>query len=77
MIVGQAAMYVAVGVIIGLAGAFAGTRLMTGLLFGVAASDPTTLLSAATVVIIASLAASAIPAIRAARTTPVTVLRSE
>jgi putative ABC transport system permease protein len=77
MIVGQAAVYVAVGVITGLAGAFAGTRLMTGLLFGVAATDPATLLSAAAVVIVASLAASSIPAIRAARTTPVAVLRPE
>jgi putative ABC transport system permease protein len=77
MIVGQAAVYVIVGVIVGLAGALAGTRLMTGLLFGVAATDPTTLLSAAAVVIVTSLAASSIPAIRAARTMPVAVLRSQ
>jgi putative ABC transport system permease protein len=77
MIVGQAGVYVIAGVIVGLVGALAGTRLMTGLLFGIAASDPTTLLAAATVVIVTSLAASALPAIRAARTAPVTVLRSE
>ena len=77
MIVGQAAVYVIVGVFIGLAGALAGTRLMTGLLFGVAATDPATLLSAGAVVIFTSLAASSIPAIRAARTTPVAVLRPE
>jgi ABC-type antimicrobial peptide transport system permease subunit len=50
---------------------------MTGLLFGVAATDPATLLSAAAVVIVTSLAASSIPAIRAARSTPVAVLRPE
>jgi len=77
MIVGQAAVYVVVGVFIGLAGALAATRLMTGLLFGVAATDPATLLSAGAVVIVTSLAASSIPAIRAARTTPVAVLRPE
>jgi putative ABC transport system permease protein len=77
MIVGQAAVYVVVGVIIGLAGALVGTRLMTGLLFGVAATDPATLLAAATVVILTSLGASSIPAIRAARTMPVAVLRPE
>jgi putative ABC transport system permease protein len=77
MIVGQAAVYVVGGVIIGLAGALAGTRLMTGLLFGVAATDPATLLSAAAVVIVTALAASSIPAIRAARTAPVAVLRPE
>ena len=58
-------------------GALAGTRLMTGLLFGVTATDPATLLSTAAVVIVASLAATSIPAFRAARTTPVTVLRPE
>ena len=77
MIVGQAAVYVVAGVIIGLVGALAGTRLMTGLLFGVAATDPPTLLSAAAVVIVTALAASSIPAIRAARTAPVAVLRPE
>jgi predicted permease len=77
MIVGQAAVYVMAGVVIGLAGAFAGTRLMTGLLFGVAATDPATLLAAVVVVTITALAASSIPAIRAARTIPVAVLRPE
>jgi hypothetical protein len=62
--VGQAAVYVVVGVIIGLVGAFAGSRLMTGLLFGVAATGPVTLSSAAALVIVTSLAASSIPAIR-------------
>jgi putative ABC transport system permease protein len=50
---------------------------MAGLLFGVAATDPPTLLSAAAVVIVTALAASSIPAIRAARTAPVAVLRPE
>jgi ABC-type antimicrobial peptide transport system permease subunit len=50
---------------------------MTGLLFGVAATDPATLSSAAAVVIVTSLAASSIPAIRAARSTPSAVLRPE
>jgi ABC-type antimicrobial peptide transport system permease subunit len=77
MIIGQAAVYVMAGVVIGLAGAFAGTRLMTGLLFGVAATDPATLLAAVVVVTITALAASSIPAIRAARTIPVAVLRPE
>ena len=77
MIVGQAAVYVIAGVVIGLAGAFAGTRLMTGLLFGVAATDPATLVSAVVVVTITAMAASSIPAIRAARTMPVAVLRPE
>ena len=72
-----ASVYVVAGVIIGLAGALAGTRLMTGLLFGVTPTDPATLLPAAAVVIVTSLAASSIPALRAARSTPVAVLRPE
>ena len=77
MIVGQSFGYTAAGVIIGLAAALAGTRLMSGLLFGVTSTDSATFVSAAAAVIVAALAASAIPAIRAARTMPVAVLRPE
>ena len=77
LVVGQSLAYGLIGVFLGLAGAVAGTRLMTGLLFGITATDPLTFVSAGAIVIVASLAASSIPALRAARMTPVTVLRSE
>ena len=63
--------------VIGLVGAAAGTRLMERLLFGVSATDPMTFAAAAVVLGIASVAATCIPALRAARVAPVTALRCE
>jgi putative ABC transport system permease protein len=77
MIVGQSLGYTAVGVVVGLAAAVAGARLMSGLLFGVTSTDFATFASATAAVILAALAATAIPAWRAAKTTPVSALRVE
>ena len=77
MIVRQTMTHAAIGVVLGCAGALAGARLMSGLLFGLTASDPATFASAAAIVMVAALAASAIPALRASRTTPVTALRAQ
>jgi len=65
------------GVGIGLAGAFAAGHLMRGLLFGVSGSDPVTLFTAPLVLMLVSLAACIIPALRAAGVDPVTALRNE
>lgn len=68
---------VAVGILIGAAGALAATRLMSTLLFGVGARDPLVFgLSAAAVAAVA-LAAALIPARRAARVHPMETLRAE
>jgi predicted permease len=77
MVVRHGVTHAAIGVVLGCAGALAGTRLMSGLLFGLTATDPATFVSAAAAVMVAALAATAIPALRAARTTPVSVLRAE
>ena len=77
MIVGQSVGYIAVGILVGLAAAVAGSRLMSGLLFGVTSTDSATFASATVAVILAALAATAIPAWRAAKTTPVSALRLE
>ena len=77
MIVGQSFGYTAVGILVGLAAAVAGTRLMSGLLFGVTSTDSATFVSATAAVILAALTATAIPAWRAAKTTPVSALRVE
>jgi putative ABC transport system permease protein len=69
--------FVAIGVVIGLAGAAAGTRLMTGLLFGTTATDPLTFVAAAVAVVIVAVAATCAPAWRAARIAPIILLRSE
>ncbi len=65
------------GVVVGLAGSVALTRLMGNLLFGVKPNDPVTLIGSAAVLVVIAVAACATPAIRAARTDPATALRSE
>jgi ABC-type antimicrobial peptide transport system permease subunit len=66
---------VAVGLATGLVAALAGTRIMEGLLFGIAPQDPITLMMTAAVLLIAILAASWLPARRAARIDPVSAMR--
>jgi putative ABC transport system permease protein len=66
-----------IGVAIGLAGALAVSRLLTSLLFGITSSDPITWAGACAVVISACVVAGYLPARRAARVDPMTVLRAE
>ncbi len=63
------------GVAIGIIGAFAVTRVMRTLLYGVAPDDPATFIGIVVVVFAATLVASWVPARRAARLDPVTALR--
>jgi putative ABC transport system permease protein len=65
----------AAGLALGIAGAFAVTRLMQSLLFGVAAGDPMTYGLVAAFVAATALAASYIPARRAAKLDPMRTLR--
>ena len=65
------------GVGIGVAGAFALTRFMSSQLFGVAAIDPATFLTVSLVLTSVALAASYVPARRAARIDPLLSLRSD
>ncbi|HEY3458043.1 MAG TPA: ABC transporter permease [Bryobacteraceae bacterium] len=63
------------GVAIGIAGAFALTRFLKALLFHVTATDPAAFVATAFLFILVALAASYIPARRAARIDPMTALR--
>jgi putative ABC transport system permease protein len=76
LVVGEGLWLAGLGAVIGLAGAAATTRLLRGLLFGVHPLDAVSMLAAVLLVIGASLLASYLPASRAARVDPVTLLRA-
>ncbi len=77
LIVGQAMTLVAISVVVGVVGAFAATRLLNSLLFGVGAADPLTF--GAIVLLISGVAflAAWLPARRAAQVDPIVALRAE
>jgi predicted permease len=75
LVLGQGLVLTLTGGALGIGGAFALTRLMQGLLFGVSATDPLTFAGVALLFLVVALAASFIPARRAARIDPMTALR--
>jgi putative ABC transport system permease protein len=68
---------VLLGVVAGLAVAFASARLVEGLLFGVSAADPATFVLVPAVLAAVALLASWMPARRATRIDPLVALRYE
>lgn len=65
------------GVMIGLAAAYAGGRLVASYIYAMRAADPVVLIAAGAIVAAVTLAATMIPAIRASRLDPVRALRSD
>jgi predicted permease len=77
LVVGEGARLAAAGLCVGLFGAFVLTRVLTTLLYGVGPADPPTFAGVALLLGVVALLASLLPARRAARVDPMTVLRTE
>jgi len=77
MVLRQGLRLAAIGVVVGLAIAAAGTRALSTLLFGVAPIDGPTFAAAAAIVVLVTLAACYAPARRAGRVSAIAALRHE
>ena len=77
LVLSQGMRLLAVGVALGLAGAWALSRVLRGQLFEITASDPLTYLGAAMLLGLVALAANYLPARRASRTNPLASIRAE
>ncbi|HYC52578.1 MAG TPA: ABC transporter permease [Gemmatimonadaceae bacterium] len=77
LVVGAGLRLTAVGLVVGLLGAFASTRVLTSLLYGVSPVDPVSFVAIALLVAAIALLASYLPARRAVRIDPIAALRAE
>jgi ABC-type antimicrobial peptide transport system permease subunit len=77
MVLGDVARVVAVGLVIGVAGALASGKLVLSFLYGVTPTEPTVLGLAVGTLLLVALAAGLIPAWRASRVDPVVALRED
>jgi ABC-type antimicrobial peptide transport system permease subunit len=76
LVLKQTFVMAGLGILLGLGGALALTRVLRSLLFEVSATDPIAFGSVAVLLLVAALVASALPARRAVRTDPVEAMRS-
>jgi putative ABC transport system permease protein len=77
MILRQGVTLGAIGVAVGLMTAFVLTRLMSSLLYDVRPSDPFTFVGVSVLLIVVSVLASGLPALRAARVSPLVAMRAQ
>jgi predicted permease len=77
MVVGEGMRLTGIGLVVGVVTAFAATRAMRGLLYGVGASDPMTFVAGILFVAAVALTASYLPARRAAHVHPTDALRAD
>ena len=77
MVLAEGGVLVALGLVLGAVGAVFATRLMQGLLFGVAPHDPVTLAGVAALMAVVGVAACWVPALRAASIDPVVAIRGQ
>jgi putative ABC transport system permease protein len=75
LVVSEGTRLAGIGIVIGIIGALAASRALGALLFGVSATDPATFALAALVLAAAGIAAAYVPARRASRIDPVSLLR--
>ncbi len=77
LVIGQGLVLAGTGIAIGVAAAFAVTRVMANFLFGVTATDPLTFIVIPAVLLAVAILASYIPARRAMSVDPMEALRAE
>jgi predicted permease len=77
MVVLEGASLLVIGLVLGAIGAVLASRVVEGLLYGVAANDPMTLLAVALLMALVGIVAAWVPAVRASNVQPVEALRSE
>jgi putative ABC transport system permease protein len=77
MMLGQGMRLLAIGLVLGFAGAFAMARVMRSLLFGVSVNNPLIYIAVSLVLTAAAVFACWVPARRASRVNPMHTLRNE
>jgi hypothetical protein len=77
LIVSEAVTLLGAGVVLGAAGLFFSVRFVEKMLFGVSKFDPVTLMASLAVLVVVTLAAAVVPAVRAASVDPMEALRAE
>jgi putative ABC transport system permease protein len=77
LVVGQGVTTSLIGIVVGLAGAMLGARLLSGMLFGITPLDAGTYVTVVVLLMAVAVIACAVPALRATRVDPLTSMRAD